>query len=408
MARPRDGALMDALRRLSIDQWIVYLLYGATVCIPLLPIGGNILVLVAGILALLFDRQRFSGALHWLQWAVLGFILWTGFSIVNSMNIQWSAMSWLYHIGMYGSIYWLMTYYIDNELRQKTFLFLFCMTGVLVCLGAGYQYFYMTPEHIHEWVDNVHFPGLMRRMYGTLQNPNLLGEYLLFVLSVSGLGTMQVLKAKDWKRFACMALAVLFMLLCLVLTYSRGMWLSLAVVVFVAGICVERRLLYALLVVPLVLFFYHGEVSSRLWSLFSGQDTSVMLRWALWDSTMYMIEDFPIFGIGWDAFWMTYPDYNYFIQDPTVIIYHAHNLYLQVAAETGPISLCLLLAILLGHSRNVQKQKYLAIPYRYSMTLITVVVLVSGLFDHALYSQQVSMVLWQLLGFSMSVIRNKK
>ena len=38
---------MDALRRLSVDQWIVYLLYGATVCIPLLPIGGNILVLVA-------------------------------------------------------------------------------------------------------------------------------------------------------------------------------------------------------------------------------------------------------------------------------------------------------------------------------------------------------------------------
>ena len=89
---------------------------------------------------------------------------------------------------------------------------------------------------------------------------------------------------------------------------------------------------------------------------FSGQDTSVMLRWALWDSTMYMIEDFPVFGIGWDAFWMTYPDYNYFIQDPTVIIYHAHNLYLQVAAETGPISLCLLLAILLGHSRNVQNK----------------------------------------------------
>ena len=133
--------------------------------------------------------------------------------------------------------------------------------------------FYMTPEHIHEWVDNVHFPGLMRRMYGTLQNPNLLGEYLLFVLSVGGLGMIQVLKAKDWKRFAYMALAVICMLLCLVLTYSRGMWLSLAVVVFVAGICVERRLLYALLAVPLVLFFYHGEVSSRLWSLFSGQDT---------------------------------------------------------------------------------------------------------------------------------------
>ena len=398
---------MEALRRLSVDQWIVYLLCGATVYIPLVPIVGNILVIMAGVLALLFDRKRFSGTLHWLQWAVLAFTLWTGISIVNSVNMQWSAMSWFYHMGMYASIYWLMTYYMDTERRQKTFLSLFCMTGVLVCLGAGSQYFYMTPEHIHEWVDNAHFPGLMRRMYGTLQNPNLLGEYLLFTISIGGLGTMQVLKAKDWNGSAKMVLSVAVMLLCLVLTYSRGMWLSLAVAVFVAGICVERRLLYALLVVPLVLFFYHGEVSSRLWSLFSGQDTSVMLRWALWDSTMYMIEDFPVFGIGWDAFWMTYPDYNYFIQDPTVIIYHAHNLYLQVAAETGPISLCLFLAILLGHSRNVQNQKQLAIPFRYGMTLIAVVVLISGLFDHALYSQQVSMVLWQLLGFAMAIIRTK-
>ena len=288
---------MDALRRLSVDQWIVYLLYGATVCIPLLPIGGNVLIIMAGLLALLFDRQRFTGTLHWLQWAVLGFILWTGISIVNSVNVPWSAMSWLYHIGMYGSIYWLMTYYMDTERRQKTFLSLFCMTGFLVCLGAGYQYFYMTTEHIHEWVDNVHFPGLMRRMYGTLQNPNLLGEYLLFTISIGGLGTMQVLKAKDWKRSAMMGFAVAVMLLCLVLTYSRGMWLSLAVAVFVAGICVERRLLYALLAVPLVLFFYHGEVSSRLWSLFSGQDTSVMLRWALWDSTMYIIHVFQSSGL---------------------------------------------------------------------------------------------------------------
>lgn len=210
---------MDALRRLSVDQWIVYLLYGATVCIPLLPIGGNILVLVAGILALLFDRQRFSGTLHWLQWMVLAYLLWTALSIANSVNVQWSALSWLYHIGMYGTIYWLMTYYMDTERRQKTFLSLFCVTGVLVCLGAGYQYFYMAPEHIHEWVDNVHFPGLMRRMYGTLQNPNLLGEYLLFVLSIGGLGTIHVLKVKDWKRCVIMMLALIFMLLCLVLSH---------------------------------------------------------------------------------------------------------------------------------------------------------------------------------------------
>ena len=90
-----------------------------------------------------------------------------------------------------------------------------------------------------------------------------------------------------------------------------------------------------------------------------------------------------------------------------MIIYHAHNLYLQIAAETGPVSLCIFLAILLGHSRNVQKETSSCIPVRYGCTLITVAVLVSGLFDHALYSQQVSLVLWQYLGFAMSCIRHK-
>ena len=55
----------------------------------------------------------------------------------------------------------------------------------------------------------------------------------------------------------------------------------------------------------------------------------------------------------------------------------------------------------------MQKRKNtpLGTPLRYSMTLVTVAVMVSGLFDHALYSQQVSLVLWQLLGFAMAIIR---
>ena len=401
-------SLIPNQKRLTF--YIERLIYGVVIAMPLQPMVGDVLLWLAIGLALydLISSKSLSLPTGYLSWTVMIFVIWTGVSSLMSPNWDWSIQSWFYQIVAGGGMYYLVRTYIRTPKQWNYFLRAFLGTAVLVCIIGAYQYIFVPNIHIKEWVDAAQFPKLMRRMSSTLQNPNLLGEYLLFTLSIGGLGTIQVLKAKDWKRFAYMALAVICMLLCLVLTYSRGMWLSLAVVVFVAGICVERRLLYALLVVPLVLFFYHGEVSSRLWSLFSGQDTSVMLRWALWDSTMYMIEDFPVFGIGWDAFWMTYPDYNYFIQDPTVIIYHAHNLYLQVAAETGPISLCLLLAILLGHSRNIQKQKHLAIPYRYSMTLITVVVLVSGLFDHALYSQQVSMVLWQLLGFSMSVIRNKK
>lgn len=399
---------MNALRRRSMEDWIVYLLYSATVAIPLWPVLGTFLVIGTWCLSVLFQRQYWTQRLHWLQWVVLAYLVWTGLSVFASVNPAWSSMSWAYHIGVYGMMYWLMSIYMDRESRRRIFLRLFVLTGVVVCFVAAYQYIWIQSAHIHEWVDAAHFPTLMRRMYGTLQNPNLLGEYLLFLLSISGLGMLQAWRSRRWKLLGWMIPAIVFMLLCLVLTYSRGMWISLAISVALAGIFVERRLLYTLLIVPIVLYFYHGEVAGRLWSLFNGQDTSVMLRWALWDSTTYMIREFPFFGIGWDSFWMTYGDYNYFIQDPSVIIYHAHNVYLQVAAETGIPALVLFLVILLGHAIRIRHLKVqdLGITLRYGIFLVVINVLVSGLFDHALYSQQVGVILWQLLGLSMSIIRS--
>ena len=101
--------------------------------------------------------------------------------------------------------------------------------------------------------------------------------------------------------------------------------------------------------VPLILYFYEGEVASRLWSIFQGHDTSSDLRWALWDSTMYIVRENPIFGIGWNTFYLVYPEYNYYIQGPNVLMYHAHNLYLNILAETGIPGLLSFLAVIVGH-----------------------------------------------------------
>ena len=53
-----------------------------------------------------------------------------------------------------------------------------------MCIIGAYQYVFVPNIHIKEWVDAAQFPKLMRRMSSTLQNPNLLGAYLLMVLSV--------------------------------------------------------------------------------------------------------------------------------------------------------------------------------------------------------------------------------
>lgn len=49
-------------------------------------------------------------------------------------------------------------------------------------------------ELLKQWVDAAHFPLLKRRMFATLQNPNLFGEYLLIVLSMVGTGIFKALK----------------------------------------------------------------------------------------------------------------------------------------------------------------------------------------------------------------------
>ena len=59
------------------------------------------------------------------------------------------------------------------------------------------------------------------------------------------------------------------------------------------------------------------------------------MRLAFWESTVAMIQDHPFLGIGWGAYWMVYPEYDFYLQGANVLIVHAHNIYLNYMAEIG-------------------------------------------------------------------------
>lgn len=221
------------------------------------------------------------------------------------------------------------------------------------------------------------------------------------VLSVAGSYVLTYFKAKRYEEVYKILPVAIVVFLVMLLTYSRGIWVSFAAMVLYWGIVVERRLLWSLLGIPIVLYFYQGEIAGRLWSLFHGQDTSVALRWALWDSTTYIIAEHPIFGIGWNTFWLVYPDYNYFIQAPVILMYHAHNLYLNMLAEIGIPGFILFMTVIIGHA--VAALRLDGDGFRKSAQIgvgtLVVAILVSGLSDFELYSHQVAVVFWQLLGW---------
>ncbi len=391
-----------------LQQIITRLLYAVVLVMPLYPLGGDVLVGLALLLSVIdtFKYRPLSRPVSWLQWCVLGFMGWSLLSSLASSRPLFTTFSWLYNVGMYGAIYFLTYRYVREPHQWRIFLRFFMVAAVLVCIVGIYQYMHTTMELLSQWVDAKHFPLLKRRMFSTLQNPNLLGEYLLVVLSIAGTGIFQGLREKRWRLLAWMVPAALLFLVCMTLTYSRGIWLSFIAVVVYWGIVIDRRLLLSLLVIPLILFCYHGEVASRLWSLFNGADTSASLRWALWDSTTYMIAEFPILGIGWDAFWFEYPYYNYFIQEPGVIIYHAHNMFLNMLAEIGIPGALFYFAAIYGHAFHALRLPKATISniVKYGICAVVVGVTVSGFFDHDLFSHQMSVIFWQVLGWASAVL----
>ena len=102
-----------------------------------------------------------------------------------------------------------------------------------------------------------------------------------------------------------------------------------------------------------------------------------------------------------NTFYLVYPEYNYYIQGPNVLMYHAHNLYLNILAEIGIPGLLSFLAVIVGHVITSIRLKgdLFRQAAQIGVGALAVAVLVSGLSDFELYSHQVTIVFWQLLGW---------
>ena len=119
------------------------------------------------------------------------------------------------------------------------------------------------------------------------------------------------------------------------MTYSRGAFIAIAIVFAVYGVWKDWRVLIFFAAITGLLAYSDSTFTNRILSAFSMGDSSEAVRVGIWVSTSAMISDHPFTGIGWGAYQFVYPQYNYFVADPNIIIYHAHNIYLNYAAEVG-------------------------------------------------------------------------
>ncbi|MGI6092088.1 MAG: polymerase [Veillonellaceae bacterium] len=328
---------------------------------------------------------------------ILMFIIFSALSIGSSPDRGFSFYNYYNLMGRYILIYYLVVNNIQSTDQVKRIVWAILGSAFIVALYGFYQYLF-SDRMITEWVDYEQFPDLKFRVFSTMQNPNLLAGFLVTIMAIAaGLGCKETTLNCRSAAFSLVAILAV----CLVLTYSRGAWLSVLALIAAFGVLYNRKIFWLLLLLPLLGLFGHDVLLERLMSIFNPTDTSSTLRIALWESTVAMIMDKPFFGIGWGAYWMVYPEYDFFINDSSTKIVHAHNMYLNIAAEIGIPGLMVFLGIIYSHLKTaVNLISYSANRFTAGLMLgiaaALIALAVNGLTDYILFNIQMSMLFWLL------------
>lgn len=234
--------------------------------------------------------------------------------------------------------------YIQTK-HIKVLFKLIAFVAVFWAIDAIAQYFIG-----FDIVGRASYTGRLNGIFG--ENHVKLGPVLAFLLPMTMIGLNKQTPIIRW-------LAVFLIVLVVLLSGTRSAWIMAIVTLFAYWLhhVKQRRmqLLFKSIVVSLImmisLWFISPEFKQRIErsltlfdGTYSGIDFALADRLSIWQTSLNMIEQHPINGVGARAFRKAYP---YFASKDDVwqqqggVGMHAHHWVLEILAETGFIGLLL-------------------------------------------------------------------
>lgn len=275
--------------------------------------------------------------------------------------------------------------------------------GVLFALAAPFTVNW-SPDKVYG------IPAFYEQIWPRLPketNPNVLAGGLAAIVPIVLALVMQ--PERRWRLLGAFSIAPIGIVL--LLLQSRGAFFALG-----AGLCVwvilYNRLFLVLIPIGLLGAFYINQVSGGppLTQLFYGKIGTVTggtltERQDLWFQALYLIRQSPLLGIGLGAYPRIAPyAFPYSPSQPaTLFAPHAHNLFFQVALDTGLLGLASFAVLIFTSFSSSWRawrssvEPHLAIAVMAALT----VVVVHGLGDTIVWgTAKPSIVLWIVLGFA--------
>ncbi|MBE6084103.1 MAG: polymerase [Selenomonas ruminantium] len=327
--------------------------------LALYPPAATAALLIATVLTVLHFRTDEDFKFRQLPFdvPVALFVFLSGVSIMVSPDKGFSFYNWYNLVGVYVLTYFVVGQNVRSVRQVKELLLVIGMAAVFVLLYGLYQFIFGIDISAMKWVDGDAFPELRKRVFSTWENPNILAGYLDIIICLAfGL----FIKAGTKQKRIVLGVLLAAGAACLAMTYARGACLVIAVIFAVYGMLKDWRVLAACVGVAVLLLLADPVLYERLTSVFTKVDTSSEMRLAFWESTVAMIQDHPFLGIGWGTYWMVYPEYDFYLQGADIRIVHAHNMYLNYAAEIGVPGMLAFMWLFFGSLFTALRQKFAA------------------------------------------------
>jgi len=340
-------------------QWAWYMVLAEAFLLPLCPPAATGALILAVVLTGLKFRKDKELSFRHLPFDVpVGlFVLLSGLSIIVSPDRAFSFYNWYNLVGVFVLTYFVVGQNLCNVRQVREILLSMAASAVLVILYGFHQFIFGVDISTMKWVDGEAFPELSKRVFSTWENPNILAGYLDVIICLA-FGIF--VRAETKQKRIVLGILLAAGAACLAMTYARGAFLVMAAILAIYGMFKDWRVLAACTAVAMLLLAVDPMLYERLASVFTKVDTSSEMRLAFWESTIAMIQDHPFLGIGWGAYWMVYPEYDFYLQGADVLIVHAHNWYLNYAAEIGIPGMLSFLWLFFGSMVLALRQEYTA------------------------------------------------
>ncbi len=378
----------------------VFLFVPLSAILPTMALAGLVmLTFVSFILHLLYDKKGEYVSTPFQPW-ILVFMGLLCYATFTGVNVRGSVPVLMIYI-IFTIAYVLVVNVIKTRPQWTALVIAFVVAAFGVALYGIYQNFFLVTTE-NSWVDGEMFTEIKKRVYATLDNPNVLGQYFIMLLPIAvGL----LIKMKGAFKKALYTIGCFIMFLCLIYTWSRGAWIGtlLGIVFFI--ILKDRRWLCiciaGLLLAPSVL---PASIIDRITSIGNVNDSSTAYRVAIWTGSMRMIKDFWLTGIGLgsDAFLSVYPRYAL---GGAEFALHSHNFYMQWIVDLGIMGIFVYIGIVLtGFIKifSVKEKDSLVKNILLAMSGAFLGYLFQGVAENLWYNYRMILLFWVYLGILQS------